>query len=71
MDKRKRDFLKTVGGLAAAGTALGQEGTRSGATQPTVAGRGPVAGRGGLPLSQAVCNLPALTITSNRAGSTK
>ena len=39
MNIRKRDFLKAVGGLAA-GTVLGQEGGRSGATQPAAAGRG-------------------------------
>jgi hypothetical protein len=51
MDMRKRDFLIAgagmVGGLAAAGTVLGQEGGRGGATQPAAAGRGPAAGRGG------------------------
>lgn len=47
MDIRKRDFLKAVGGLAAAGTVLGQERARTGATQPAVASPGPAAGRGG------------------------
>ena len=55
MDKRKRDFLKAVGGLAAVGTALGQERVQNGTTQPTVAGRGPAAGRGGpAPISSGV-----------------
>ena len=44
MDMRKRDFLKAVGSLAAAGTVLGQDGGRSGATQPAAAGRAPAAG---------------------------
>ena len=48
MNIRKRDFLKAVGGLAAAGTVLAQEG-------PVVAGRGPAAGRGGpAPVSSGV-----------------
>ena len=55
MDKRKRDFLKAVGGLAAAGRVLGQEGVRNGATQPTVAGRGSTTARGGpAPVSSGV-----------------
>src|SRR5579863_7405185 len=55
MDKKKRDFLKTVGGLAAAGTVLGQERTPNGATQSAVAGRGAVSGRGGpAPVSSGV-----------------
>jgi hypothetical protein len=71
MDIRKRDFLKAVGGLAAAGTVLGQEGARSGATQRAVAGRGPAAARGGPAPVSAACNLPLLTIITSRAGSTK